>query len=448
MNDVRPILVVDDEPDIRELLTLTLKRMQLESVAAGSLREAREALGRREYALCLTDMKLGDGSGLDLLRYIQQRHAGLPVAVITAFGNVENAVESLKAGAFDYVSKPVMLEDLRNLVRNALKLPAAPTAPDATPPGPPKLLGDSEAMREVRSLVARVARSQAPVHLSGESGTGKELAARLIHTLGPRAQGPFVPVNCGAVPTELMESEFFGHKKGSFTGAVADKDGLFQAASSGTLFLDEVADLPLHMQAKLLRAIQEKAVRPVGAPKEVSTDVRILSATHRNLGELVASGAFRQDLYYRIVVIDICIPPLRERPEDIAPLAETILDRLRAADERPQVRLGASAKASLKAYAFPGNVRELENILDRALTLCAGDTIEADDLALPVPVSDPQSAGFTPGSEPLEGYLERIEREALLAALTRTGNNKTAAAELLGMSFRAFRYKLEKYGIA
>lgn len=443
MNADLPVLIVDDEPDIRDLLSMTLSRMQLRSTAAGSLREAREALDRQEFGLCLTDMRLGDGSGLDLVRHIQQHHPRLPVAVITAFGNVDNAVESLKAGAYDYVSKPVRLDDLRNLVNTALRLSDAPAAT-----GTLQLFGRSAAMEAIRVMIARVARSQAPVHLSGESGTGKELAARLIHAQGPRVQGPFVPVNCGAVPTELMESEFFGHKKGSFTGAMADKDGLFQAASRGTLFLDEVADLPLHMQAKLLRAIQEKAVRPVGAQKEIPTDVRILSATHQNLSELVASGTFRQDLYYRINVIDIHIPPLRERPEDIAPLAETILERLRAEDGRPQARLADSALAALRTYAFPGNVRELENILDRALTLCAGDTIEPEDLALPTSSLGTGTAMFTPGSEPLEGYLERTERDALLAALARTGNNKTAAAVLLGMSFRAFRYKLEKHGLA
>jgi two-component system response regulator PilR (NtrC family) len=443
MNTRRPVLVVDDEPDIRELLLLTLKRMQIDSAAAGNLREAREALGRQDFGLCLTDMKLGDGNGLELVRHIQQYHPRLPVAVITAFGNVENAVESLKAGAFDYVSKPVRLEDLRNLVSTALRLADAPPAA-----GPTSLLGESAPIQAIRALIAKVARSQAPVHLSGDSGTGKELAARLIHAQSPRATGPFVPVNCGAIPSELMESEFFGHRKGSFTGAVADKDGLFQAAAGGTLFLDEVADLPLHMQAKLLRAIQERAVRPVGSQKEVSTDVRIVSATNRNLNELVVSGAFRQDLYYRINVIEIRIPPLRERPEDIAPLAGTILERLRSADGRPQARLGPSALAALKAYAFPGNVRELENLLDRALTLCEGDIIEADDLALPETTPMPESAGFVPGAEALEAHLERIEREALVAALARTGNNKTAAAELLGMSFRAFRYKLEKYGIS
>ena len=439
----RPLaLVVDDEPDICELLELTLRRMGVAVDSAPDLQGARRRLAERRYDLCLTDLRLPDGDGLELVAYIQRHHPQTPVAVITAHGNVESAVEALKRGAFDFVSKPVDLATLRKMVESALRL--APGRGPRRPQGPAlELLGRSPAMERLRAMIRKLARSQAPVYISGESGTGKELVARLIHAQGPRADRPFVPVNCGAIPAELMESELFGHRKGSFTGAVSDKEGLFQAAEGGTLFLDEVADLPLSMQVKLLRAIQEKAVRPVGAAREVPVDVRILSATHQDLGELVARGAFRQDLYYRINVIELRVPPLRERREDIPLLAEHILRRLAGEGEPP--RLSPEALARLQAHPFPGNVRELENVLERAVTLCEGETIRPEDLQLG-PCAAP--AGEDPDLPlPLDPYLEAKEREVILKALERTRHNKTAAARLLGLSFRSLRYRLKKLGL-
>ncbi|MFP5344673.1 MAG: sigma-54-dependent transcriptional regulator, partial [Gammaproteobacteria bacterium] len=356
-------LVVDDEPDIRELLQLTLGRMNIATHAAPNLAEARALLGQQHFDLCLTDMRLPDGNGIELIAYIQRKAPETPVAVITAHGNMESAVAALKAGAFDFVSKPVDLHVLRNLIASALKL-ATPAQPETQ-----NLLGDSAPMETIRATIAKLARSQAPVYISGESGSGKELAARLIHGQGPRRDAPFIAVNCGAIPEQLLESEFFGHKKGSFTGAVADKPGLFQAAQGGTLFLDEVADLPLYMQVKLLRAIQEKAARPVGAQKEIPVDVRILSATHKDLGALVKQGSFRQDLYYRINVIELHVPALRERAEDIPLLAGHLLQRLATQSGTPPATLTPRASEALCRYPFPGNVRELENILERALTL-------------------------------------------------------------------------------
>ena len=453
------VLIVDDEPDLVELVTLTLDRMNLAAAAAGDLGIARRMLAERHYDLCLCDMRLPDGDGLDLVAWIQQHQPQLPVAVITAHGNVETAVRALKLGAFDFVSKPLDLGVLRRLVAVAIKL-GAPESSDTMRVGP-RLLGSSPAMHALRALITRVARSQAPVHISGESGTGKELVARLIHAGGARQDAPFVPVNCGAIPTELMESELFGHKRGSFTGAVADKAGLVQSAEGGTLFLDEVADLPLHMQVKLLRVIQEKAVRPVGEQLEVAVDVRILSATHKNLAHLVAEGTFREDLFYRVNVIELRVPTLRDRPEDVPELAEAILRRLgRRMKIAPPV-LAKDALASLEGYAFPGNVRELENILERALTLCAGEQINAVDLQLrPATPAAATAQGATAGhasaaaansagSMVAEGaalgdQLESIERDAILKALEQTRYNKTAAARLLGMTFRALRYKVKK----
>jgi len=444
------VLIVDDEPDLVELVTLTLERMSLATASAGSLAAAREQLGSRSFDLCLTDMRLPDGDGLDLVAWIEKHHPQLPVAVITAHGNVETAVRALKAGAFDFVSKPLDLGMLRRLVAVAIRLNEADSAA-ATRAGP-LLLGASAAMQSLRALIARVARSQAPVHISGESGTGKELVARLIHEGGARHSGPFVAVNCGAIPTELMESELFGHKRGSFTGAVADKRGLVQSAEGGTLFLDEVADLPLHMQVKLLRVIQEKTLRPIGESQEQPIDVRVLSATHKNLSGLVAAGRFREDLYYRINVIEIHVPALREHAEDIPELAATMLRRLgrRLGGEAPE--LGLEALAALEDYAFPGNVRELENILERALTLCAGQRIGVDDLQLranaatTAPVAALAPTQLAVGSD-LSDQLEHIERDAILKALEQTRYNKTAAARLLGMTFRALRYKVKKLGI-
>ncbi len=439
------VLIVDDEPDIRELLEITLLRMNLDTCTAENLGRARALLEAQPFDLCLTDMRLPDGNGIDLVRHIQTRHPGLPVAVITAHGSMETAITALKAGAFDFVSKPVELEDLRNIVRSALR-----TGPGAAPgeaSAAQRLLGDSAAMQKVREMILKLAHSQAPVFIRGESGTGKELAARLIHDLGPRAERPFVPVNCGAIPENLMESEFFGHKKGSFTGAVQDKDGLFVAADGGTLFLDEVGDLPIPMQVKLLRAIQEKCVRAVGAESERRVDVRLLSATHRDLHELVREGRFRQDLYYRLNVIELVVPPLRERPEDIPLLAEHICARIASQPAGRPPRLTAGALRALEHYGFPGNVRELENILERAITLCDGREITPDDLQLPeTPAARTAPAGDTEGL-PLDTYMARVEEKAIREALARTRNNKTAAAKLLGISFRALRYKLDKLGI-
>ncbi|MBA3931030.1 MAG: sigma-54-dependent Fis family transcriptional regulator, partial [Xanthomonas sp.] len=400
MNQNRSALIVDDERDIRELLTLTLGRMGLRIDTAANLGEARELLGRNTYDLCFTDMRLPDGNGIDLVSEISRNHPSTPVAMITAFGNIELAVEALKAGAFDFVSKPVDLTVLRGLVKHALELNNSERAPP--PPPPPeqasRLLGSSAAMDGLRETIGKVARSQAPVYIMGESGTGKELVARTIHEQGARAPGPFIPVNCGAIPAELMESEFFGHKKGSFTGAHADKLGLFQAASGGTLFLDEVAELPLPMQVKLLRAIQEKAVRPVGAAGEVPVDVRILSATHKDLGELAADGRFRHDLYYRINVIELRVPPLRERTGDLAQLTTAILERLAAQHGRMAPSVSPEAMEALGRYPFPGNVRELENILERALAMSEGHSIEIDDLYLPqAPTGRKFGGDFSPG---------------------------------------------------
>jgi two-component system response regulator PilR (NtrC family) len=442
-------LIVDDEADIRELLEITLSRMGLRTHGAGTLAEARSLLEEHEFDLCFTDMRLPDGDGIGLLTYMQRRHPGLPVAVITAYGNAQAAVESLKAGAFDFVSKPVDLQALRKLVDAALKL-RAPALPAATGEG--SLLGSAPAIDSLRGMVERLARSQAPVHIAGESGTGKELVARLIHQRSPRAQAPFVPVNCGAIPSELMESEFFGHRRGSFTGATRDAVGLFQAAEGGTLFLDEVGDLPLHMQVKLLRALQERAVRPVGAESEVPVNVRIISATHRDLEKLLTLGSFRQDLYYRLNVIQIRTPALREHPGDIPVLASAILDRLARSGEmaRPPV-LEHAALHCLLAYPFPGNVRELENILERAVTLCDGQRICTHDLQLRTETGPAPGAGApvaAPGpSAALEAQMEDMERRAIREALEKTRYNKTKAAALLGMSFRSLRYRIKKLGI-
>ncbi|MEW8043891.1 MAG: sigma-54-dependent Fis family transcriptional regulator [gamma proteobacterium symbiont of Phacoides pectinatus] len=438
-------LVVDDEPDICELIGITLSRMGIDTQSAHSIRSARQLLARQAFDFCLTDMRLPDGDGIDLVRHISTTLDQLPVAVITAHGNMESAVEALNAGAFDFVSKPVDLKSLRKLVDSALRLnrPGEESAAEDADDGS-GLIGDSPALHKVRSMIAKLARSQAPVYISGESGTGKELAARMIHRQGPRRAHPFVAVNCGAIPQELMESELFGHRKGSFTGAHADKQGLFQAAAGGTLFLDEIADLPLHMQVKLLRAIQEKHIRPVGASAEEPIDVRIISATHKALSEKVASGEFRQDLYYRLNVIELAIPPLRERPEDIPLLTGWILDRqaLRWGMEKPAI--AREAEALLGRYPFPGNVRELENILERALTLTENNSITEEDLQLP-------GTGVQPapdlGNAPLEQQLEAIERTAITEALEATHWNKTAAAKRLGMSFRSLRYRPQKLGI-
>ncbi|MGR9107406.1 MAG: sigma-54-dependent transcriptional regulator [Gammaproteobacteria bacterium] len=442
----KPItLVVDDEPDIRELLEITLARMDIGCRSAGSLKEALSLLEHNPFDLCLTDMKLPDGDGLDLVRHIQEAFPALPVAVITAHGSMDTAVRALKMGAFDFVSKPIDLAVLRKLVDSALRLG---TYPQRDRRSRHQLLGDSPVMREIRSKIAKVARSQAPVYISGESGTGKELVARLIHEKSSRHDKAFVAINCGAIPSELMESEFFGHLKGSFTGAVADKPGLFRAADGGTLFLDEVADLPQSLQVKLLRAIQEKRVRPVGAQQEIPVDIRILSATHKNLTEMVDQGAFRQDLYYRINVIELVVPPLRERSGDIAALAEHILNKLSHDTGLVCTELLPDALSALQKYSFPGNVRELENILERAMALCEDNRISAADLGLPEyhTFSIPATAQAVP-SVNLENYMDEIEKQAIIQALEQTRWNRTAAAKQLGITFRALRYRLKKLGL-
>jgi two-component system response regulator PilR (NtrC family) len=421
--------------------------MDLSPRTAGNVAAAQRMLKTEQFELCLTDMQLPDGDGLELVQWIQQYCPSVPVAVITAHGNMETAVRALKLGAFDFVSKPLDLAGLRKLVAAAIKL-SGDTNSDTSVFGP-RLLGASPAMQNMREMIARVARSQAPVHIFGESGTGKELVAKLIHESGPRRDGPFVPVNCGAIPTELMESELFGHKRGSFTGAVSDKKGLIQSAEGGTLFLDEIADLPLHMQVKLLRVIQEKAVRPIGEQLEVAVDVRVLSATHRNLSQLVAEGKFREDLFYRVNVIELRVPSLRERPEDVPELAEAILRRLGRRMKIPPPTLARDALTSLQAYGFPGNVRELENILERAITLSISGEVRAGDIELRSVqgATGASSMSGVPNNGALGDHLEDIEREAILKALEQTRYNKTAAAKALGMSFRALRYRIKKLGI-
>ncbi len=432
------VLLVDDEPDILELLELALTKMGLGVDKALNVREALTKLAARRYDLCLTDMRMPDGDGMQIVQHIMQNSLDVPVAVITAHGNMENAIIALKAGAFDYLAKPVSLDQLRALVKSALKLP------QTGPSGDKALLGHSPAMQKVRDLIKRVARSQAPVHISGESGSGKELAARLIVQSGARHDQPFIAVNCGAIPTNLMESEFFGYKKGAFTGADKDRDGFFQAAHGGTLFFDEVADLPLDMQVKLLRVIQEKCVRKIGGAGEEAVDVRIISATHHDLAECVRQGKFRQDLYYRLNVIPIQMPALREMREDIPEIAQRILERLRGAEN---VRFSEKALHALQNYGFPGNVRELENVIERSLALCMEGVIEEHDLLLvPVEHSQPDNAALS-SKYPLPQYLDRIEKQALLEALEQTGFNRTAAAKLLGLTFRTMRYRMERLGI-
>ena len=436
------VLVVDDEPDILELLELALVRMGLQVERAGNVREAIQQLDSKSFDLCLTDMRLPDGDGLEVVRHIAEHNVNVPVAVITAHGNIENAISVLKAGAFDYLSKPVALEQLRALVKAALKLPHPS---DAVCEGMRTLLGRSPALQKVRDLIERVARSQAPVHICGESGSGKELAARLIVEKSARRDQPFVAVNCGAIPEALMESEFFGYRKGAFTGADKDREGFFQAANGGTLFLDEVADLPLNMQVKLLRAIQEKKVRKVGATQEEAVDVRIISATHHGLAERVQQGKFRQDLYYRLNVIALTMPPLREMRDDVEDIAKQLLARL---SDNQEVKFSPAALQALHGYDFPGNVRELENIIERALVMCSEGIITPDDMQLVIAGSSaPENKLDAAGKIPLTDYLDRVEHAAILEALQQTGFNRTAAAKLLGVTFRALRYRMERLGI-
>jgi two-component system response regulator PilR (NtrC family) len=440
------VLVIDDEEDIRELIEMTISRMGLSVDCAGTVAEAKQLLEKRRYDLCLTDMRLPDGEGLEIVRLISADYGKTPVAAITAYGNTENAVATLKAGAFDYLKKPVKVEQLRTLIRSAIDLPqgetARGTAKDRSARGVRQMIGDSPAIVAVREMIDKLARNQAPVHISGESGSGKEVAARLIHERGPRQAAPFIPVNCGAIPESLMESEFFGYRKGAFTGADSDRDGFFQTASGGTLFLDEVADLPLPMQVKLLRVIQEKKARKVGSAVEEPIDVRIISATHRLLKDCVEAGTFRQDLYYRLNVIELRMPALRERREDIPLLVESLLSRLYP-DGQP--RLSEAALRALREYGYPGNVRELENILERATALCHDNLIEVGDLQL---ADDPALGdGGTRSGETLDDHLNRVEKQNILDALAKTGFNRTAAARLLGVTFRSLRYRIERLGI-
>lgn len=440
--ETKRVLVVDDEADIRELLDLTLARMGLSADCVGTLAEARRMLASQRYHLCLTDMRLPDGEGLELVRHIADTVVDLPVAVITAHGSTENAVSALKAGAFDYIAKPVSLDQLRGMVKSALDLPGP--GPTGDMGGGAVLLGASTAIEQVRKLIDRVARSQAPVHITGESGSGKELAARLIHTLGARRDRAFVPVNCGAIPENLVESEFFGYRKGAFTGASDDRAGFFQAADGGTLFLDEVAELPLTMQVKLLRTIQEKRVRKVGATAEEGIDVRVICATHQDLKTLVEQGRFRQDLFYRLNVIELRMPALRECRDDIPMLAQHILERLAHAAGLAPPLLTEHALMALQSYPFPGNVRELENVMERALALMAGDGIDVEDLNLaPAPLS---GAGTTAVGS-LQDHLDQVERQAILDALKQSNNNRTAAARLLGVTFRSLRYRMARLGM-
>ncbi|MEO8004158.1 MAG: sigma-54 dependent transcriptional regulator [Betaproteobacteria bacterium] len=440
------VLIVDDEDDILELIELTLLRMGLEVERASTVKDAIEKVQAGNFDLCLTDMRLPDGEGLELVQFISDNLSDLPVAVITAHGNTENAVAALKAGAFDYLAKPVSLEQLRTLVKSALSLPVPSTA---KPQGEYGLLGDSGAIQQARELIEKLARNEAAVHITGESGSGKELAARMIHERSVRRAQPFVPVNCGAIPENLMESEFFGYRKGAFTGADADRDGFFQAANGGTLFLDEVADLPLPMQVKLLRVIQEKKVRKVGATQEEPVNVRIISATHQKLGENVEAGKFRHDLYYRLNVIELRMPALREMREDIPEFVNALLDKLarNAGAKKPEV--AAEALDELKLYDFPGNVRELENVLERAMALCSEARITANDLQLtPEDLPEPMAGAAGGDSKaPLQDYLDRVEKEAITEALEKTRYNRTAAAKLLGITFRSMRYRMERLGL-
>jgi len=496
------ILVVDDEADLRELLEITLVKMGLDVDSASTVREARSLLGQHDYALVLTDMRLPDGTGLELVREVAGAGRGTPIAVITAYGSAENAVVALKAGAFDYVSKPVVLDDLRTMVRSALRLSEAPAAQASRDEGEgdggnSRLLGRSQAMQALRAQIGRLARSQAPIAINGESGSGKELAAREIHARSARAGKPFVAVNCGAIPEALMEAEFFGYRKGAFTGATDERDGFFQAANGGTLMLDEVADLPLAMQVKLLRAIQERRVRKIGATAEEAVDVRIISATHKDLARLVETGQFRQDLFYRLNVIELTLPPLRGRLDDLPLLAEAILERLAGPGN---ARFGAGVLDALRGYAFPGNVRELENVLERALAFANDGVIEVGDLLLkgarladagavavahetaaagmPPPVAAPAApsslpaapaaaplavspAAAAPAEAPpgtpalgagelpsnLPDYLEQVERDIIQRALQQTQFNRTQAASLLGISVRQLRYQMQKLDI-
>ncbi len=437
------VLVIDDEPDLLDLADITLARMGLNVDRAASVKAALDRLHNHPYDLCLTDMRLPDGDGLEIVRYISSQAPQTPVAVITAFGSADNAVAALKAGAFDYLAKPVSLDQLRNLVRTALKVPQTYSSNNRKS----KLVGESQAMAQIRAKIEKLARNQAPVFVTGESGTGKEVAARLIHELGPRAGKPFLAVNCGAIPENLMESELFGYRKGAFTGADSDREGVFQAANGGTLFLDEVLDLPMTMQVKLLRAIQERCVRRIGGVNEEPIDIRLISASHLDMAAAVEAGRFRHDLFYRLNVIELRMPPLRERPDDIESLVEFILQRNGLDARAAAAALTADAYQALRQYGFPGNVRELENILERALALSDSAAISAEDLGLTPDTRGIGGDATTTLGLPLQDYLDRVEREKIIQALEQTNGNKTAAARLLGVTFRSLRYRVERLGI-
>ena len=459
------VLIVDDESDIRELLVLTLMRMGVEADTAATVEHAFARLSERSYDLCLTDMRLPDGDGLMILKHIAENYGNTPVAVITAFGSTDNAVAALKEGAFDYIAKPIQLKQLREVITSAMNLPRSlaerperakrtsgtEKLASATAAGP-QLIGESQPIVRARDMIGKLARSQAPVYIAGESGTGKEVAARLIHSGSARRDGQFVAVNCGAIPENLMESEFFGYKKGAFTGADAEKDGFLHAADGGTLFLDEVGDLPILMQVKLLRVIQEKKVRKLGDTAELPVDFRIISATHKNLVDKVAAGEFRQDLFYRLNVIELKMPSLREIPEDVPLMVKLVLERLSQQSGVPLPQLGDDAMNALISYDYPGNVRELENILERSLALCDGKLIREADLYLTETHSSGQSVGSSSSisgerTQPLHEYLDQIERQQIMKALEQTRFNKTAAAKVLGITFRSLRYRLDRLGI-
>ncbi|RFO95331.1 sigma-54-dependent Fis family transcriptional regulator [Rhodoferax lacus] len=475
------ILVLDDEPDLRTLYELTLLREGYQVEAAGTVQEAWDLLNARRFDLVITDMRLPDGSGIDLLKGVRAQQRRERCIVITAYGSAENAVESLKAGAFDYLTKPVDLKQFRAVVAAAARGTQAAGAGFSASTSAPlsdggsghgnkgeqalaRMAGDSAAMRMVRERIVKVARSMAPVMVRGESGTGKELVANALHANSHRKDGPWIAVNCGAIPENLLEAEFFGAKKGAYTGAAQDREGFFQAAHGGTLFLDEIGDLPLAMQAKLLRAIQERCVRPLGGNQEESVDVRIVSATHKDLPAEVAAGRFRQDLYYRLNVIDIDIPPLRERPEDLPALCQALLGRIARDSGQPERHVTASTVARLAGLSLQGNVRELENILHRALALSDGETLELSDpthesgsasmplsghvpLGAGTPSSDTVSTPRQPLPGDLQGYLDEKERQILVRALRETGFNRTLAAKLLGLTLRQIRYRIARLKI-
>ncbi|NVJ62306.1 MAG: sigma-54-dependent Fis family transcriptional regulator [Gammaproteobacteria bacterium] len=442
-------LLIDDEPDILELLSITLERMGINCDTVSDVSKAKQSIKSNQYDLCLTDMKLPDGDGLEIVDYLQEMQSDVPVAVITAHGNMQTAIEAMKRGAFDFISKPVDLSNLRLIITNALKVKPKSNEQENSPSSLLQLIGETSSVKQLKQLILKVANSQAPLYVRGESGTGKELVARLVHENGPRKNEPFVAINCGAIPSELMESELFGHKKGSFSGATQDKDGLFKSADGGTLFLDEVADLPLSMQVKLLRAIQERSIRPVGSEKEVPVNIRLLSASHKDLNDLVAKGSFRQDLYYRINVIEIQVPPLRERIADLPLLIDHIAKLIAKRNGISKPTIESSVVDKLQKYLFPGNVRELENILERAITLSLSDTISPEDIQLEQPNGSSQESmtGLYRGEQSLDDFLESIERKEIEQALEITNGNKTAAAEKLGISFRAMRYKCKKLNI-